>query len=48
MSKQKTPFRQPGGHAERRPPGTEALVFACRERGGKRPVYIDLMEAGDD
>ena len=28
-------------------PGTEALVFACKERG-KRPVYIDLMETGDE
>ena len=27
--------------------GTEALVFACKERG-KRPIYIDLMEAGDE
>ncbi len=28
-------------------PGTTALVFACKERG-KRPVYIDLMEVGDE
>jgi len=29
-------------------PETEALVFACKERGKKRPVMIDLMEAGDE
>ena len=28
-------------------PGTEALVFACKERGKKRPVYIDLMEVAE-
>jgi len=27
--------------------GTEALVFCCKARG-ERPVYIDLLEAGDE
>lgn len=29
-------------------PETDALVFACTEQGKRRPVYVDLVEVGDD